>query len=77
MGASGPVQNVKLPNRKHLHLVLVLNKEGKVVQLNTVPRSRSHSHGKISITYSEYVFIALVIQHEKRMRRIICHLWPV
>jgi hypothetical protein len=36
---------------------------------------RSHNHfcrGKaISVTYSEYVSVALVIQHAKRMRRII------
>jgi hypothetical protein len=30
----------------------------------------------IIVTYSEYVFLALGIQHAKR-RRDICHLWPV
>jgi hypothetical protein len=38
-------------------------------------KARSHNHffrGKaISSTHSEYVFVALVIQHAKRMRRII------
>jgi hypothetical protein len=36
-------------------------------------RSRNHCcRGKaISITYSECVYVALVIQHAKRMRRII------
>jgi hypothetical protein len=40
---------------------------------NTEARSRNHCcHGKaISITYSEFVSMALVIQHTKRMRRII------
>jgi hypothetical protein len=32
----------------------------------------------ISITYSEYVSVALVIQHAMRMLRIInCHLWLI
>jgi hypothetical protein len=33
----------------------------------------------VSIPYPECVFVALVIQHAKRMRLIIlyCHLWPV
>jgi len=30
----------------------------------------------IIITYSERMFVALVIQHAKRMRRIIFHFWP-
>jgi hypothetical protein len=36
-------------------------------------RSRNHCYRgqAISITYSEYVSVALVIQHAKRMRRII------
>jgi hypothetical protein len=42
-------------------------------------RSRNHFYcGKaISITYYECVSVALVIQHAKRMHRIIFHLWPV
>jgi hypothetical protein len=45
----------------------------------TEARSRNHScRGKgISITYSECVSVALVIQHAKRMRRFTCRLWPV
>ena len=43
--------------------------------------ARSHNHfcrGKaISITYSEYVSVALVIQDAKRMRRIILPPWSV
>jgi len=36
------------------------------------------SRGKaISITYSECVFVALIIQHAKRMRHTILLLWPV
>jgi len=31
----------------------------------------------ISVTYCECVFVALVIQHESGMRRVVCHLWPV
>jgi hypothetical protein len=31
----------------------------------------------INISYCECVFVALVIQHAKCMRRITCHLWPV
>ena len=31
----------------------------------------------VSITYSECVSVALVIQHAKRMRLIILSLWPV
>ena len=40
---------------------------------NIEARSRNHCcHGKaISITYSECVFIAVVIQHAKRMRLIL------
>jgi hypothetical protein len=40
---------------------------------NTEARSRNHCcHGEtISIIYSECVSVALVIQHAKRMRRII------
>jgi hypothetical protein len=40
---------------------------------NNEARSRKHCcHGKaISITYCECVSVALVIQHAKRMRRII------
>jgi len=46
------------------------------------PRSRNICRrGKaISITYSECVPAALLIQHATRMRRIVlshCHLWPV
>jgi len=74
-GWIGSFQNVKWPNRRHRHLTLVLNKTGKTVQRNTVQRSRKQSW-KIGSTCSEYVFIALVIQHAKRMRRIICLLWP-
>jgi hypothetical protein len=42
------------------------------VQRNTEARSPNHlCHGKaISITYSECVSVALVIQHAKRMRRL-------
>ena len=31
----------------------------------------------INNSHSECVSVALVIQHEKRMRRVTCHLWPV
>jgi len=31
----------------------------------------------INITYSWCVFVALVIQNAKRMRRITCHQWRV
>jgi hypothetical protein len=43
------------------------------VQRNIKARSRNHCcRGKaISITYSECVSVALVIQHARRMRRII------
>jgi hypothetical protein len=46
---------------------------------NIEARSRNHCcRGKaVSITYSECVSVALVIQHAKRMRRIILYLWPV
>jgi hypothetical protein len=48
------------------------------VQRNVVARSCNHCRsGKlISITYSEYVFVALIIQHAMVMRTIICHLRP-
>jgi predicted transcriptional regulator len=60
-----------------LRLVKVImtrkKKRGKI-HIN-VTETRSHNHcccGKaISITYSECVSVALVIQHAKRMRRII------
>ena len=32
---------------------------------------------EISITYSECVSVALVIQHAKLMGLLYCHLWPV
>jgi phosphopantetheinyl transferase (holo-ACP synthase) len=50
---------------------------------NIEARSRNHCCREIaiSITYSEYVSVALVIRHAKRMRRIcffvFCHLWHV
>ena len=46
------------------------------VQRNTETRSRYHFCGRRPITfkYSECVFVALVIQHATRMRRI-THLW--
>jgi hypothetical protein len=48
-------------------------KQAMYVQRNIKARSCSHCcHGKaISVTYSECVFVALVIQHAKRMRRVI------
>ena len=41
---------------------------------NIETRSRNiHNRGKVvSITYSEYVSVALVIQHAMRMRHIMC-----
>jgi hypothetical protein len=46
---------------------------------DTDVRSRNHCcrEKAISITYSEYVFVALVIQNAKGMRSITCHLWRV
>jgi hypothetical protein len=46
---------------------------------DTHVRSRNHCcrEKAISITYSECVFVALVIQDAKRMRRITRHLWRV
>ena len=43
------------------------------VQRNIEARSRNHyCHGKAaSITYSECVSVALLVQHAKRMRRVI------
>ena len=42
-------------------------------KLNFQARSRDNGcrGNAISITYSEYVFVALIIQHAKRMRRIV------
>ena len=42
-------------------------------------RLRKHCcHGKaISITYSECVFVALVIQHANACTILYCHTWPV
>jgi hypothetical protein len=51
------------------------------VKRNTEVRSRNHCcHVKaISITYSEYMSVVLVIQHAKSMRRIIvkCGLYHI
>ena len=49
------------------------------VQRNIEGHWRKHcSRGKeISITYSECVFIALLIRHSKRMRVSYCHVWPL
>jgi hypothetical protein len=49
------------------------HKTGNVQFVDNGVRSRKHCyHGKAtSITYSECVSVALVIQHAKRMRRII------
>ena len=47
---------------------------------NIVARSRNHIFcgTAISITYYECVFIALLIQHAKRLRRVLyCHFWSV
>jgi hypothetical protein len=54
-----------------------INRIGHVVQHNIQARSRNHwcRWKSISITYFECVSVALVIQHAKRMRRII--MWPV
>jgi len=48
------------------------NKQELYVQINTEALSCNHCcRGKlISITYSECMSIALVIQHAKRMRRV-------
>ena len=57
------------------------NKAGNVYMCRNIEaRSRNnYCRGQgISITYCECVYVALVIQHAKRMRRIItCDLWPV
>ena len=46
-----------------------------------ISEERSCNHfcrGKgISISYSECVLVALVIQHAVRMRLLYCHLWPL
>ena len=50
------------------------------VQRNTETRSCNHccSGKAVSVIYSECVFVALGIQHAKRMRHVILsHLWPV
>jgi hypothetical protein len=42
------------------------------------PCSRSSRAKAKSVTYSEFVSVALVIQHAMRMRYIVhCHLFPV
>jgi hypothetical protein len=49
------------------------------IQRKSEARSRNHwcrTKGK-GITHSESVSVALVIQHEERMRRTCCFLWPV
>jgi hypothetical protein len=50
-----------------------LKKAGNIVQSSTEARWRKDccSRKAISTTYSEYVSVALVIQHAKRMRRVI------
>ena len=47
--------------------------------LNNAARSCHHCCGGkvISIIHYECVFVALGTQREMRMRRIVCHLWPV
>jgi len=46
---------------------------------NTEARLPNHCccEKPIGVTYSEFVFVALVFQHSKRMRRLYCHLWAV
>jgi hypothetical protein len=48
------------------------------IYININARSCNYScHGKaVSVTCSECVFVALVIQHAMRLRRLYCHLWP-
>ena len=50
-----------------------MNKKGNVLQRNIDGRSRDHCcRGKaMSVTYSELVFVALVIHHAKRMRHVV------
>jgi len=47
---------------------------------NIIARSRNHvcCGTALNITYYECVFVALVIQHAMRIRRVLhCYLWPV
>jgi hypothetical protein len=57
-----------------------INKADNVHRLQRNIKSRCWIHcyiiKAINITYSECVFVALVIQHAMSMRSI-CHLWPV
>jgi len=54
----------------------MLTRQPMYVQTLTLRRV---SRGKAisTITYSECVSVALIIQHAMRMRHIICRLWPV
>jgi len=51
----------------------------KYVYFNIETRYHNHCcHEKaVRITYSDYVPVALVIQHAKRTRILYCHLWLV
>jgi hypothetical protein len=53
----------------------------KTVYVQRNIEARSHNRCccgiAISVTYSECVFVALVMRHAKRLRHIRCYLWPV
>ena len=56
-----------------LHAFISINKIGNVcAERNIAARSRNHCfRGEKIITYSESVFVTLVMQHAKRMHHIV------
>ena len=75
---SGSVINIHKPvTQPHKEMLTLYNNTQDMYVCHIQARSCNHSCSRnaISITYSDYVFVALGIQHEMRTRRIV--MWPI
>jgi hypothetical protein len=69
----------KYGDAKYSTLARRITRQSMYAQRNIEGRWRKHcSRGKVlSITYSECVFVALLIRHAKRKRVSYYHVWPL